>query len=242
MVSSIEFRVLRASDGDTHYDEVVALIDGNDHLAILGRGRWHAWMGLAPEDSSDVHRSLAIPQAPADRIVARCNCTHLACDALIARVQVIGERVIWDDFKHGSDVRADRVAIPASPVVFDRDEYAAALHGATPRSAWEPTTRRAAILAEQQVRQVDLESVRLRPGGFWPRGDDEIVGMALLGRKGDADHSLLTFGVRLQSKESAASLGMRAAEALRSGAVLEADGVDRKPLARPGQAGLHPPR
>jgi hypothetical protein len=232
VTASIELRVLRRGDGDTLQDEVVVLVDGAEALATLGRGRWQAWMGLDPDRSTGADGGFAFPAAkgkPSDRLVARCDCGELGCGALVARVTRSGDRVIWDRFRRGSDARSGSMGIVTDPIEFEVEQYEAALRGSTPASAWQPTTRRAARQARDLLAAVDLAPLRLRSAGFGPRGDDEVVGHLVVGRRGDEDHGFLTFGTTALPGEPAEDLARRIAARVTTGAVLTDEDVERQP-------------
>jgi hypothetical protein len=237
--SSIELRVLRRADGDTWRDEVVVLVDDADALATFGQGRWQAWMGLHPGGAAG---RFGFPKAGvfgdpdggarSDRFVARCDCGELGCGALVARVTRSGDKVVWDQFRHGSDARAERKKIVADPIEFEVDRYEAALRGSTTASSWQPTTRRAALQAMGLLDAVDLTPLRLRSAGFRSRGDDEVVARLVLGQKADEDYGFLSFGTTAIPGESAEELAQRVTARVTTGAVLTDESVERERLTR----------
>ena len=168
---------------------------------------------------------------PHDALIARCGCGEEGCGALIARIAIDADRVVWDQFRRGSDARAEEFPIDAEQIVFDAQQYLAAILGhAETITAWRPTTRRAAMLVNQRVKGWRDDERRLRGGGCEDLGDDQIRLVALLGLTGDQDHSILRRRFRLDPGEAAQSLADRVVQYLANGGIIDDELVERSPI------------
>lgn len=208
------------------------IIDGQDQLATLG---WDSarsvWIGRRPEDVTGPESVLLATDEPHDAFIARCGCGEEGCGALIAQIARDGNCVVWDEFRRGSDARAEEFAIDIEPIVFDAQQHQAAILGhAETMTAWRPTTRTAAMLVNQRVKGWHSDEHRLRGGGCEDLGDDQIRLTALLGRTGDPDHSILERRFRLESGESAQGLADRVVQYLASGGIIDDELVERSPI------------
>jgi hypothetical protein len=198
-------RVLRPSKGESCIEEALVLIDGSDKLATLGRPRWLSWIGRSPDAVLGRASPLAANDEPHDAFVACCSCGLEGCGALIARIRLSGDLVIWDRFRSGADSAVHETLIDTDPF-FEAAGYERALLGASRTSDWEPTTRRAALIAREAITNTNLGHLRLRATGFEGRGDSELIEHAFLGSKGDADWSSLRLALAVAPRERAEDL------------------------------------
>lgn len=224
-LSTLGLRHVRRDHGEAPDDEVVVLIDDADGLAFLGRSPAGGaeWMGRDPRNVLVAPSPLAATVTPRDAVVARCSCGFESCDALVARVARVGTTVVWEHFRGVPTGHNSGRALEAAPLVFDADQYDRALAGHAVASAWEPTTRRAAVLATELVLRADLVPSGLRVRGFSFQGDVAIVATGVDRRRREPGLVRLRFSLGVA--ESAEQLATRAVEAVVSGTALFADRI-----------------
>lgn len=233
-VATFEIRVLSQASGESWTDEAVVIIDGQDHLAGLSDNRHTVWMGRHPSDVLGPASPLLPTETPHDAFVARCACGIEGCNALIARIERVGDRVVWDELRRGSDARADEFPIDSEPFQFDAKQYErAVLDPGPPVTTWTPVTRRAAQLVTQRVGEgTGLEAEHgLRFAGCESQGDNHLKVQALLGRASDDDRWWVTVTFTLAVEETAADLAARVMAYLTSGQMVDDPAATRHRIA-----------
>jgi hypothetical protein len=233
--STFEIRLLRRDAGESWTDEALVIIGGRDRLATLGDYATWTWIGRRPAKVIGPTSSLLATDEPHDAFVARCSCGEEGCNTLIASIRRVGDRVVWDQIRRGSDARAEEFPIETEPFEFDAQQYEdAILHPGVPLTAWSPTTRQAAHLVNQKMSGADLEVHRLRVSGCSDRGDNQVEVHAVLGRTGDEDRAILKARFTLNEGESAEALADRVTAYLTSGAMVTDPLATRRPIG-PGR-------
>ena len=232
-VSNVEFRQL-ARGVESDLDEVVAIIDGVDQLAGLGRSTTHAgftWIGLDPGSDLSGGSRLKPRAEPTDVMLGRCDCGIPECGVLIARLSLDGQHVIWDRFRSGSTVRSEQRELDGGPFVFDRAQYEQALAAdASPASNWKPHTRQAAMLVNAAVSGWRSEDMRLLFAGCQSKSDAEVLLRAFFGRDGDPDRAALHVVVSRAETESAEEMARRIIRYVQSGEILRDGRVHRRAI------------
>jgi hypothetical protein len=140
-------------------------------------------------------------------------------------------RVVWDQFRHGSDAVSRIGAVDSTAFTFSAHDYEAAVLGRSMPTRWEPTARRACEVAKRWRRNVDLDAVHLRSVGFGHRGDDEVIVHAFTDGRGGGTRWHLRSALRLTDEESAGDVARRML-AYTSGDILCDPQVEQRTLAR----------
>lgn len=214
--STFAIRVLEPAADRTLRDEAVVLIDGHEALATLGKERG-CWLGRRPDDVVGPGSPWIATDEPHDAMVARCDCSFEECGALTARITRLDGVVVWHRFRHTTDSVNPTRALGEATYVFSADEYDRAVAGESARGTWEPTTRRAAVLAKASVQALDLRSQGLRPVWVEHRGEAAVTISAATIRTAERRRSHLSLEVSLEPGESAMTLATRVAEIVVSG-------------------------
>ena len=143
---------------------VALLVDGDNVLE-------KAWGGVGQDPARLIRRDSPLLPTPDGRdVVLRCcGCGAAGCAALVARIRVDGDEVVWDRFRDGTDNEDDPGRPLAEPIElrFDRAQYEAEVRRACEERPWESPDMTVARHVSEQ-----LEGRPLAAGRFdWAVAD-----------------------------------------------------------------------
>ena len=223
-LNTFEIRLLDRDLGESSQNEAIVLIDGEDRLALLDRDEastGNSLIGRYPNEVIGPGSPLLPTDEPHDAFVAVCSCGFLRCGALVARITRTGDTVTWDRLRSGTETRPNSTALQAGPWSFDSTEYIdAALGRGGVLSDWAPTTRRAALLANEHLRSWSDERLRLRACTAEELGDERLLLKAIFGQRGDEDRAFMRGVLRREPAETAEALADRAVTYFTTGSML----------------------
>ena len=148
-LNTIAFRVFPSPETNDY--EVKIFIDDQDFIAK----HWPDMMGMDPEDLLSYDKLLP-REEPHDATVVRCGCGVEGCGSAGVRVSAEGNRVVWDSWQ------GDPGNPSAPALVFDRDQYIAAVNDVIEDHSWESPVRTAARILKPLIDHDILARNRLK--------------------------------------------------------------------------------
>lgn len=143
--------------GDDPVFGVALLVDGEEVLRS-------AWGGVArdPDRLLRADSPLLPGPAPRDVVLRCCGCGEAGCGALVARLRLDGDEVVWDRFRDGTDNEDDpgRPMDELGAIRFGRAQYEAEVRRAHEERPWETPEMTVARHVSDQLRGRPLTAVR----------------------------------------------------------------------------------